>query len=110
MQFVNLTPHSIRVVLDGGELEIPPSGTVARVAVKQKLVGNIDGIPLVRNEWGSIEGLPEPKDGIVYIVSSLVLSRIRGRTDVVAPDTGPSAIRDNKGRITGIRRFVLPEE
>lgn len=111
MQFINLTPHPIVIIKPDGRIEIPPSGKIARVGVTQKVVGEVGGIPLVRNEWGAIEGLPEPsQDDVIYIVSSLVLARVRGRTDVVAPDTGPTAVRDETGRIIGIRRFVLPEE
>ncbi|RME25645.1 MAG: hypothetical protein D6800_07370, partial [Candidatus Zixiibacteriota bacterium] len=56
---------------------------------------------------GDVEGLPDPQDGTVYLVSSMVLSAVRGRRDVVAPDTGPTAIRDETGRITAVTRLVV---
>jgi len=32
------------------------------------------GFPLSRQEFGAVEGLPEPKEGVFYIVSTLVES------------------------------------
>jgi len=114
-RLVNLTPHNIVVFTDEKRgFIVPPSGTVARVSVRQEEVGTIEvedlNVPIVKNSWGEVTGLPEPQPGVVYIVSALVLSRVKGRHDVVAPDTGPTAIRDENGRIIGVRRFILPEE
>ena len=110
VEFVNLTPHDIRVVLDDGrEINIPASGTVARVNATAKTVDTINGVPVVRTSFGDVQGLPEPQEGRIYIVSTLVLQALGGqRNDVVAPDTGPqSVIRDESGRIVGIRRFQI---
>ena len=108
-EFVNLTPHLIRVFKDNGEIiEIPPSGIVARVRTETVKVGEIDGIDVVATRFGEVENLPPPQEGVIYIVSTLVLSAITDRYDVVAPDTSPqSAIRDESGRIVGVRRFQV---
>jgi len=111
-KIVNLTPHPIRVVGEKGDLivEIPPYGNVARVAVKKRLLGKIGGeIPVYKTEYGGVENLPKPEDGTVYIVSSLVLSALKGaREDVVSPDTSPmGAVRDENGRITGVKAFQV---
>lgn len=45
------------------------------------------------------------KARIQFSVSSLVAQAVVGREDVVAPDTGPTAIRDEAGRIVAVRRF-----
>ena len=54
MKLINLTPHPVVVLDDGGKkiLEIPPSGKVARVEVKREPVGTLAGVPLVRSEFG----------------------------------------------------------
>ncbi len=54
MKLINLTPHPVVVLDDGGKkiLEIPPSGKVARVEVKREPVGTLNGVPLVRNSYG----------------------------------------------------------
>lgn len=110
LKLVNLTPHDI-VVYDGVEFfTIPASGTVARVAVSQEEVHRGLGVPVVRNAYGEVENLPEPQPDTYFIVSSLVLEALRKegctRTDILAPDTGPTAIRDEQGRIAAVRRFV----
>lgn len=110
---VNLTPHDLRVVLPNGEeVIIPRSGQIARVSTHEVPASarpQAPDVPVVTRTFGDVEGLPGP-DGRLYVVSSLVLSALQAtgcqREDVVAPDTGPSAIRDEKGRIMGITRFV----
>ena len=55
-----------------------------------------------------IEDLPEPAPYTLYVASSLVAQAAAryGRIDVLAPDTGPeSAVRDETGQITGVRRL-----
>lgn len=113
-RFVNLTPHPITLReerQDGTllDLTIPPSGTVARVSVTYETVDVPYALPTLRRSFGEVEGVPEPETDTYYIVSSLVLEALRGsgRTDVLAPDTGPeSAIRDDEGRIVAVRRFI----
>ncbi|MEM5852921.1 MAG: hypothetical protein QW228_00920 [Candidatus Aenigmatarchaeota archaeon] len=107
MKLVNLTPHPIVVKIGSSQIVIPPSGKIARVKVDQQIVGEIDGIPLVKNIYGDIEGLPSPEDGVIYIVSTLVLNAVKDRDDVVAPDTSTGVIRDNHGNIIAITRFVV---
>ena len=115
VKIVNLTPHAITIILpDGQKLEIPPSGTVARVSVKAKEVGKLEyagmEVPIVKLEYGDVVGLPEPQEGTIYLVSTLVLMALKDkgikRNDVFSPDTSPeSAIRDSQGRIIGVRRL-----
>ena len=64
----------------------------------------IDGISVVRTKFGEVQGLPEP-DGNIYIVSMVVAQAVSGRSDVIAPDTGPTAYREN-GLIVGVRQFA----
>lgn len=109
-ELINLTPHEITLVRkDGEKVVIPPSGKVARVRVEQKEVGEIDGFPVVQSEFGEVEGLPEEREGVIYIVSFPVLQALQGtRSDVVAPDTSPQgAVRDEQGRIIGVKRFQV---
>jgi len=115
-KFVNLTPHSITVFDSLAEkklAEIPPSGQVARVATKAEEVGVLPmgdfGIPINKVKYGPVESLPPPENGTIYIVSVLVLQALKGRrTDVMAPDTGPeSVVRDENGRIAGVRAFLV---
>lgn len=114
MKFVNLTPHVLNIVDDSGNtiLSVAPSGTVARVATQQTVVGNVAGIDVVRTVFGDVDGLPSPQDDVVYIVSTLVLQALKAngvdRDDVVAPDTSPaSVVRNADGQIVGVKRFQV---
>ena len=110
MKAINLTPHAITVRVAGRDVVIPPSGQVTRVSVSQAEAGTVEvdgiAIPVVVNKYGEVTGLPGPVPETIYIVSGLVLSRVADRKDVVAPDTGATAIRDGNGQIVAVTRFV----
>lgn len=102
MQFINLTPHAINFIGEDDSVlrTVEPSGTLARVSTKTVTIGDIDGIPVTATEFMEVDGLPEPKWGTVYIVSSVVAQRVPNRLDVFIPN---ESVRDDKGRIIGCR-------
>lgn len=81
-------------------MTVKSSGSLARVATKIVTVGFIDEIPVTATEFGEVEGLPEPVDGVIYIVSSLVAQRVPNRNDVFIPS---ESVRDSQGRIIGCK-------
>ena len=98
MNFINLTPHIVRMN-DGREFL--PSGVVARVSSSYREV--MPG--MFRVEFGEVVGLPEEKEGTMYIVSGLVAAAT-DRKDVVSPATGhPAAVR-NEGKIFSVPGFI----
>lgn len=117
--YMNLTPHTININIrpvghSGNDIAIPPSGKVARVSQTPGELRDIDMDSMIE-VWdaptmGPVEGLPGPDDspGTLYIVSAIVLAQCAGRTDVVAPGTGPAdgPVRDEAGRIVAVRRLV----
>ena len=103
ISFINCTPH--RVCLNDGRY-FDPSGTVARVS---QSISEFDANGIATQTFGSVEGLPAPETGTMYIVSSMVLSRAQaeGRVDVVAPATGHKECkRDENGRIVSVPGFL----
>lgn len=108
MKIVNLNKHVIVVLFAGVETKYEPSGMVASVSVKQTVEKFINGVPCVKNEYGEVIGLPEPKEDTLYLVNAIVLERAKlmGRNDCIAPDTGPTAIREN-GQVIAVIRFVM---
>lgn len=110
MELVNLTRHAVVLYReDGSRVEIPPSGVEARVSTRERVVGALDGVPLVVTEYGEIEYLPEPRPGVGYIVSLLVAQRAweAGRNDVFAPNTSPgSVVRNEQGQIEGVKSLL----
>ena len=108
MLFVNLTPHALNVrKADGTFANIPPLGTVARRSVERVVVGSIDGITVYATKFGQLEGLPEPDEDAIYIVSALAAQACAGRTDVLVPG---EAIRDEAGRVIGCNGLVRTSE
>ena len=128
MRFVNLTPHDVAVEDYSGVVAVfPASGVLARVGCMGVESGALIeyyegcelgagdlrsgyeqpvGFRLTHQIYGDVVGLPEAQADTVYIVSAMVLARVSGRRDVVAPDTGPTAVRDTAGRILHVKGFV----
>lgn len=112
VDIINLTPHAIDIIVGDITIEIPPSGTVARVKGTCRTYDWFQGshgedticIPLTQTSYGgnsnSIVNLPEPSEGKVYVVSALTAQHCRdlGRQDIFVP-TG--TIRDCNGQIIG---------
>ena len=102
MTFKNFTPHTV-VITDRCEY---PSLGIARVS-QQFTEFNQDGV--CSTVFGDLVGLPEPEDGVLYIVSAMVLSagKALGRKDLVAPATGhPNTVRNEKGFIVSVPGFI----
>lgn len=102
---LNLTPHAITLRTPQGDVTLPPSGTVARVTMTDVIVGAAAGLPVIRRTPGAVTGLPT--DGAPCIVSSMVLAALpAGTPGVYAPDTGATAIRDERGQVVAVTRLV----
>lgn len=123
---INLTPHSITLHTpcrggiddhehavfcgcpgrDGVWDEFEPSGEVARVEMVSSVVREVWGADVVSQIPGEVQDLPDPEPNTFFIVSRLVLDACRDRFDLLAPDTGPTAGRDDKGQIQWVCRFI----
>jgi hypothetical protein len=100
---VNLTPHAVTIIKENGVLTIEPSGIIPRLKEIQECIGSIDGTPIFQKSFGEVENMPEQKEGKVYIVSVLVASALKHRTDVVIPN---DLVRDEKGQIIGCKSLA----
>lgn len=111
MNIINLTAHTINVILEGNEIAYPSQG-LARVKTEEKEICKINDIPVVKTVYTTVEGLPDQQENTVYLVSTLVLQALKAngikRPDCLAPNTGVSgAIRDDQGRIVAVRGFQV---
>ena len=105
MKLKNFTPHDIKVMSEASEIiAIFPSEGIARVSTASEAVGQIASMPLYSVVYGSVQGLPEPEDDVVYIVSSMVKTALRHRLDVVSPT---ELVRDAEGNTIGCKGFSL---
>lgn len=91
----NLTPHDINIVINGTITTIEKSGVVARVGSVIVPCGEINGIPLVITNWGSVIDLPAQEEGVFLIVSTLVKEKAN-RSDLLSPN---GLVRDAAGNV-----------
>ena len=112
----NLTPHALVLVDNSGvKHTLQPENLSARVAVTEKIHGFLQDInmTIIYQEFKDVENLPDYVPGTVLIVSAMVLSQLplsRRGFDVFAPDTGKTAIRDEKGNIIAVTRLSAGEQ
>ncbi|WP_017589747.1 hypothetical protein [Nocardiopsis ganjiahuensis] len=105
MSVVNLTPHEVtvvdehaRVIRTWGRASDPVRVEAVRVPLRE-----VEGVPLLAEERTRAR-LPEPVEGVWFIVSSVVSSAHPERRDLLVPS---DLVRDDKGVVTGCRSFVL---
>lgn len=104
---INATPHAIKVLRGGEIITFEPSEFIARVKMEKEEVGSLNGFNLSENRPGDVEGLPPENEGRYYIVSAMVLASNKHRTDLIAPDTGATAVRNEKGHIDYVLGFIV---
>lgn len=106
MDIINLTPHAIRIRIEDSDiaeplesdivLPKPAPGELPPLRIAEDIVEEIelDGVRIRTVHLGEIEGLPEPEDGVMLVVSLPTAERAYalGRRDVVSPDSGPDRI------------------
>lgn len=98
-KYRNFTPHVI--VLNDGRRFF--SEGVARVS---NAFSDFDKDGVCRVEYGEVDGLPDPSDDTLIIVSAMVLAA-SDRKDLVSPATGhPRCVRDERGFIVSVPGFV----
>jgi len=98
-KFINLTPHTINT---NNGAAYAASGVVARVSSTHTPFDE-NGVASI--EWGEVTGLPEPQEGVIYIVSGLVAQAAK-RPDVVSPASGHPDVVRNNGQIVSVPGFV----
>lgn len=99
IEIINLTPHEVNIYNEQGDLltTVPASGIITRISVSRQKVGELNKIPIFENAYGDVENAPEEKEGIIYITSAMVSSRLK-RLDMYAPG---ELMRDSEGKIIG---------
>lgn len=108
MNLVVLMPHDLKIFNENDEIiqEIESTGD-ARVSEVITKETQIDGLTFVSKRYENAN-LPPVQDGTMLIVSKIVQDAHPERQDLVVPDTGPdSCVRDDEGRIMGVKRLQL---
>lgn len=110
--YLNYCPHEIKVQLSQSEeTRVYPSLGSARAAEQSRHIGISGCIEIRQISYKEIIGLPEPQEGVKYIVS-MVVAQINHisenpRDDLISPDTGATAIRGQNGQISIVTGFTV---
>lgn len=104
-KFVNLIGHDVTI---SGYGTLERCDKPCNVETKQRIIGQISNIPIAETHFEKIVNLPDPEDGVYYIVNRIVMTYIPfDREDVFCVDTGPSAIRDENGQVIAVTQLSL---
>jgi hypothetical protein len=102
-----MTPHKI-VVLNpttNQATTYPKSGTVARAHVERQLDDKtIDGNSITNIVVTKVN-IPQPTEGIYYIVSMQTKNQLPNRPDLLVPDS-INATRGIDGKVTSVPGFI----
>lgn len=100
-RIINATPHAVNIISDNGEsLRTFEPEISVRVSSHCEVVGTLAGIPIDSATFGEVEGLPEYREGVYYIVSRLVKQALPDREDLLCPG---QQVRDSEGRVIGCK-------
>ena len=104
-KFVNLIGHDITI---SGYGTLPKCDSPCYVETKQRIIGKVAGIPVAETHFEKIVNLPDPEDGVYYIVNRVTMDFVPfTREDVFCVDTGSSAVRDENGQVVAITQLSL---
>lgn len=103
MNIINLTPHDVNLLLEDDVIVFKSEG-IARVQQKEIIDECFDRVPIYKNKYGEVEGLPEEKDGVYYIVSFVVASALKDKRNDLLIVTKTE--RNEKGQIIGCYGFA----
>lgn len=98
---LNLTPHTLNIFNKEGSKEIltlAPTGIIPRCSQNNIMFSEINGVPVYRCEFGKVQDLPEKREGVVLVVSRMVVNACPNRDDLVSP--GP-LLRNKDGQPIG---------
>ncbi|MFM1755276.1 MAG: hypothetical protein RL621_180 [Bacteroidota bacterium] len=104
-KFVNLIGHDITI---SGHGTLPRAEVSCRVETKQRIIGKVAGVPIAETHFEQIANLPDPEEGVYYIVSRVVMDFVPfNREDVFCVDTGPTAVRDENGQVIAVTQLSI---
>lgn len=105
-EIINLTAEDVHFVsgeYNQNRITFPVSGIIAKVEEIMNEVGKLNGgIPLYETIYGDVVNLPEPSQGVVFIVSTLV-ALIAERDDLVVCS---NHVYNSNGVIIGCKGFT----
>lgn len=108
MKLINTTSKTITIYTQEGLRTLTPQEPRLRAFAESVLVDVIDGVDVHDDVLHLLDDLPEPQEGVTYIVSGIVAAavKVQGhcREDFLRPGTGAGdgAVRGPGGRMLGV--------
>jgi hypothetical protein len=105
MTFINCTPHPITLIGSDNEVlfTLPKGQVVPRLSQSTKQVDVVQGVSITETQFGETQELPAPVEGMLLIVSRLILAANSNRADLVVPN---ELVRDSDGNIIGCKSLA----
>jgi len=104
-KIVNCTAHILNIHReDGSILDIHPSGRCPRVTATTVAAVTVQGIAVMTTTYGEVVGLPDPIEGVLFVVSGMVRAASPERTDLASP--GP-LLRDADNQPCGCKGLAV---
>ena len=95
----NLTHHPVIIYKNGSVYRsFQPEGVTPRCQEERVQIGEIDGIPIMTTQFGTVYDLPNKQEGVFLIVSPIIANALPDRNDLLVPDI---LVRNNQGHIIG---------
>lgn len=104
---VNCTMQDLSIITSTGEnVVLEPSGTLPWVDVDREVFANIEVaqgvmVPVYRERLVGVRDIPEPEEGVWFIVSAKIADYFPEREDFVSANV----LKDGFGRVVGITSF-----
>lgn len=107
LRVVNLTGHNVVLYNEDGKKVVWKAGRYAGVHNKSEEIDDVrveraGQIGIMKSYTGQVRGLPEPRDGVLYVVSRAVKNLVPDREDCVVP----YRVMKYHGRPYGCRMFA----
>jgi|DEB0MinimDraft_10_1074344.scaffolds.fasta_scaffold114485_2 hypothetical protein len=99
---INKTPYPVNVICSTRTITFPKDEDPISLSSEIEQIASIDGIPVYKEIYRS-SNMPEYVEGVVYIVSAMVVNAYPHRYDLVYPY---DVVRDDDGYIIGCRGFA----
>ena len=91
MKLINLCPHPVRFLFEGGNFtQLDRCENPARVSKEIEFHNNVEtpfgDVPCFTHIHGEVENMPPPKKGVLYIIPRMVSDAVPERRDIAIPD------------------------
>ena len=115
INILNCTPHPVHLMNEENEVvatfpkcEIAPrllenSEIIETLELQSPHFVDIIQVPISKTSFGDVENLPAKSEGILLIVSRMILEACESRNDLIVPD---GIVRNDKGHIIGCKSFA----